>query len=254
MPCMWEIMDTTLAGMYLVSLWEGLGLGMQNSIAFHLHCGRNDTGRDGPPSTAQDVLKEHSTISRILDASISQHNYRVRPSKEPHSITPSIFSTEPHGRARAASISLPSSDISPMCQFPPRTRASQDTRSQQKRNAQRTLPAASRRARVPPRTRIVGAFGEVGSKLNNGAGDRDCRPCPCALACLFGRFLTSSASHISRVGHRHIIGAQVPGFFQGVLKFRVSQRRIPVLIFGGMDFNGSALHHKTDAATDNKRR
>ena len=193
---------------------------MQNSIAFHLHCGRNDTGRDGPPSTAQDVLRKHSTISRILDASISQHNYRVRPSKEPHSITPSIFSTEPHGRARAASISLPSSDISPMCQFPPRTRASQDTRSQQKRNAQRTLPAASRRARVPPRTRIVGAFGEVGSKLNNGAGDRDCRPCPCALACLFGRFLTSSASHISCWPPPHhwssssgfLPSSQVPGF------------------------------------------
>ena len=92
---------------YLISLWEGLGLGMQ--IELHSICiAERYGGRWTAFHSTRDVLKEHSPISRILDTSISQHNYRVRLSKEPHSITPSIFSTEPHGRARAAFISLPS--------------------------------------------------------------------------------------------------------------------------------------------------
>ena len=149
-----EIMGATLFG--IVSDLSLGRIASRNAMQIQLHsiCIPDEIGRLFNNSTAQDVLKEHSAISRISDTSVSQHNYRVRPSNGPH---PSSINSQRNrmGEGCIQSLFL-QSDISPMCQFPPRTRASHD--SQQKRNAQRTLPAASRRARVPPRTRIVGAF------------------------------------------------------------------------------------------------
>lgn len=151
---MWEIIDTTLAGMYLVSLWGGIGSrnAKFNCIPFALRAERYRTRWTAFHST-------RCAERALLISGFPNTTTEYDPPRTPHPFT-HYFSTEPHMdmEGEGSSISLPSSDISPMCQFPPRTRASQDTRSQQKRNAQRTLPAASRRARVPPRTRIVGAF------------------------------------------------------------------------------------------------
>lgn len=79
-----EIMDGTLFG--IVSDLSLGRIASRNAMQIQLHslCIPDEIGRLFNNSTAQDVLKEHSAISRISDTSVSQHNYRVRPSNGPH--------------------------------------------------------------------------------------------------------------------------------------------------------------------------
>lgn len=135
---------------------ECLSLGMQNANELHSIC-IAERYRASSQFHSTRCAGKALFISRLSDISHSATNYRVRlhPKSPIHHPSFSQRRNLTHGGRVASIFPLPSSDISPMCQFHPPEEV------RKKASSARTLPAASRRARVPPRTRIVGRFGEV---------------------------------------------------------------------------------------------